>query len=126
MVNLYRERTGPGLFAEPLNLATNLALFAAAIAVLALMSRIRIEAAGLSPCLTAGLWTAVGLILAIGVGSTLFHMFASTWARALDVVPMLLFQLTFLWLHGWWIAHLGPVAAAGGLVLFLAAALRCC
>lgn len=121
--HLYQERAGPSLFGEPLNVATNLGFFAAAVAVLALMGRVRSEAGGMSDPVTAGIWTAAGLILAIGAGSTLFHMFASAWARVLDVVPILLFQLSFLWLYGRWIVHLGPAAAAGALALFLAAAL---
>jgi hypothetical protein len=38
--------------------------------------------------------------VAIGVGSFVFHTVAMSWARVLDVVPILFFQLAFLWLYG--------------------------
>jgi hypothetical protein len=115
MVDLYCERVGAGLFAEPLNVLTNAAFLMAALAAWALARRSR--------TLTPGTWTALGLLVAIAAGSTLFHMLATTWARVLDVVPILLFQLTFLWLYGRNVVRIHPGAAAGTLALFLAAAL---
>jgi hypothetical protein len=41
----------------------------------------------------------IGLIAAIGIGSALFHVFATTWARVLDLVPILAFQLGYLWIY---------------------------
>jgi len=39
------------------------------------------------------------LVAMIGVGSALFHSFATEWARLLDVIPIFLYQLAFLWLY---------------------------
>ncbi|HSF74382.1 MAG TPA: hypothetical protein VLA84_11340 [Microcoleus sp.] len=41
----------------------------------------------------------ITLATSIGIGSALFHTFATQWARLLDVIPLLLFQLGFLWLY---------------------------
>jgi hypothetical protein len=114
VTDLYCERLGPGLWAEPLNATTNLAFFLAAWAAWALGRR----AYALSP----GVRHLVALIIAIGVGSTLFHTFATPWARALDTGSILLFQISYLWLYGRRIAHLSAGLTAGLLSLFVAAA----
>ena len=91
MIVYYAERAGPGLLAEPLNAASNLAFFVAAWAGWRLARR--------RHALDAGIGALLALLLAIGVGSTLFHTFASEWSRWLDVIPILLFQLLYLWLY---------------------------
>ncbi len=87
----YCERCGPGLFAEPFNAFTNVAFFAAACYSWLLARRCN--------GLTTGLWILTALIVSVGVGSTLWHTFAAPWAEMLDRVPILLFQLAFLWLY---------------------------
>lgn len=92
MIDLYCERTGPGLLAEPVNAVTNLAFLLAALASWRLASRRGV----LSP----DIWLLTGLMAAIGIGSGLFHTFATGWSRALDVLPILLFQVAYLWVYG--------------------------
>ena len=53
----------------------------------------------------------------------MFHTFATTWARVLDVVPILVFQLVFLWLYGRRIVDIKPAYVALLLAVFLSAAL---
>lgn len=114
-VDLYCERLGPGLLAEPVNAATNAAFFVAAWMLWRETSR-----QGTRPPEFVLL---IALVLAIGIGSSLFHTLALTWARWLDIVPILLFQLAFIWFYarrviGW------PAASAAALVAtFIAAAL---
>src|SRR6266542_3021654 len=91
MVDLYCERTGPDLWAEPVNALTNLAFFTAAWATWLLLNR----AVERPP----GLVVLTALLATIGVGSLMFHTSATTWARILDVAPILVFQLTFFWLY---------------------------
>jgi hypothetical protein len=91
MVDLYCERLGAGLWAEPVNATTNLSFLIAAAAVW----RLAKQRQTLSPDVRL----LIGLLAAIGVGSGLFHTFATTWARILDVVPILLFQLVYLWTY---------------------------
>lgn len=91
MLDLYCERTGPGLLAEPLNALSNVAFLIAAWAAWSLARR--------SHPVPAGIWVLIALSVVIAAGSTLFHTFATTWARVLDEVPILLFQLCFLWIY---------------------------
>jgi len=108
----YCERLGPGVWAEPLNAVTNAAFLIAAV----LMWR---RSAGL---IEGQLLSAI--LAAIGVGSVLFHTFATVWAAVADVVPIGLFILTYLYLvarHflGWpvW----GAVLATAGFIPYAAA-----
>jgi hypothetical protein len=91
-LDLYCERLGPGLLAEPMNALSNGAFLLAAC-------WIRARARRLMGRMGRQLGTLVGLAVAIGVGSTLFHTLATPWALLADVIPILLFQLGFLWIY---------------------------
>jgi hypothetical protein len=114
-LDIYCERLGPELFAEPVNALTNAAFF---VAAWMLWRRSRRQNAR-----SAEVVLLIALVVAIGIGSSLFHTFANTWARVFDELPILLFQLAFIWFYarrviGW------RVGAATALTLaFLAAAL---
>ena len=86
-IDAYCERTGPEFWAEPLNAVTNAAFIVAALAALALARR---QGRG-DPAVLA----LSGVLLAIGVGSFLFHTFATAWAAVLDVAPIMLFILGY-------------------------------
>ena len=90
-VDLYCERIGPGYWAEPVNAVTNVAFIIFAWLVWRL--------AGQRGVLSPGIWALVILMAAIGMGSGLFHTFATNWAQILDIVPIVLFQLVFLWIY---------------------------
>jgi len=114
-VDLYCERLAPGLLAEPVNAATNIAFFVAAWLLWRFARRSdepRFEIQQL-----------VGLIVGIGVGSALFHTFAATWARWLDIVPILLFQLVFLWIYARSVMRWRAVSAAALVIAFFSVAL---
>ena len=102
-VDLYCERVGPGLWDEPINVLTNLAYVGAAWLIW------RTEGPS-SPGLRRLL---SGLLAGIAVGSALFHMLATPWARLLDEAPILLFQLTFLWTYGTGVVGLSRSTTAG-------------
>ena len=114
MVDLYCERYGPDLLAEPINAVTNAAFFIAAWAAWSLARRSR--------ALSSDLWALIALSIAIGAGSALFHVFATGWARILDEVPILLFQLWFLWLYTRRIMALRMETAAASIVVYAVAA----
>jgi hypothetical protein len=114
-IDIYCERTGPGLLAEPVNALTNAAFFLAAVLLWRMARRSELA----SPSIVLLL----GLVLAIGTGSTLFHTFATTWARVLDELPILLFQLLFVWLYARRVMALGRLPAGAVLAAFLGAAL---
>jgi len=112
-IDIYCERTGPELWAEPLNALSNAAFFVAFFFALQLARRKNVLD------LTHGLLLA--LLLAIGVGSTLFHTLAVRWAMLADVIPILLFQLVFIPAYarrviGW---GAGRATALTGLFLLL-------
>lgn len=87
-VDLYCERTDPGFWAEPANALSNLAFLVAAAAIVR-----HCGARGTVP-------TDVGLLAAltalVGVGSFLFHTFATVWASWLDGIFILAFIYAFL------------------------------
>ena len=90
-IDLYCERLGPGLWGEPANTLSNVAFFAAAW----LLARHVRRLASWPP----GIALLVALTVVVGIGSTVFHLVATTWAQWLDLVPILLFQLAFLWVY---------------------------
>ena len=115
MVDLYCERLGPGLWAEPVNAITNAAFLLAAWAAWRISQQHRLT----SP----SVWLLLGLMVAIGVGSGLFHTFATTWARVLDVVPILLFSLIYIWVYSRRIVRLPAPRVAIFVTIYLVAAL---
>ncbi len=87
-IDLYCERLGPGLWAEPVNALSNLAFIAASAYVLATLRRSgRRDMAVLALAL---------LVAVIGIGSFLFHTFANGWSIIADVAPITLFIYAYL------------------------------
>ena len=111
LLDLYCERRGPGFWAEPLNAASNLSfLLAAFFAWRSARRRDR---------LSIEIRILIGLAATVGIGSFLFHTFATVWAMYSDVVPILLFQLFFTWVYSRTQMRLGlvvPLALMGVLV----------
>lgn len=114
MIDLYCERTDPGFWAEPFNALTNLAFLIAAY----FAWRYAVSRGAAVPRVNL----LVALLAAIGVGSFLFHTFANAVTQALDVAPIVVFQLTYLWVYGGDVMRLGwrgQVAAVNLLLLLL-------
>ena len=83
----YCERITPEFWAEPWNAATNASfVIAALICLIAAARRGRLD----GPVL----WLS-GLTAVIGVGSFLFHTYATAWAAVADVAPIGMFILTY-------------------------------
>ncbi|MCK5275384.1 MAG: ceramidase domain-containing protein [Alphaproteobacteria bacterium] len=114
-VDLYCERVGAGFWAEPINALTNMAFILAAWGVWRLSSR--------SSTFPPGIWVLLATAVAIGVGSFAFHTVAKTWARILDIVPILFFQLAFLWHYGRQIIALKRSTMVVALMAYLAASI---
>jgi hypothetical protein len=117
MIDLYCERIGAGLLAEPINAVTSTAFFAAAWAAWSLARR--------SNALSTDIRVLTAMSIMIGAGSGLFHTFATGWARILDEVPILLFQLWYLWLYTRRIMTLRVWVAAASIAGYLIAAVFC-
>lgn len=88
-VDQYCERLGPGLFAEPLNALSNLAFLVAGIAILRAARRAGSREAGILG------W----MVVAVAIGSGLFHTFATRWAMIADVAPIGVALVYFLWIY---------------------------
>lgn len=114
-VDLYCERTDPGLWSEPLNAASNAAFLVAA----ALILRHARAPEGGAP-FDARLLAA--LVALVGAGSFLFHTFATVWAAWLDVLFILGFIYAFLARFLARVAGWGRVATVGGLAAYWLAA----
>ena len=90
-VDRYCERTSAAIDAEPINALTNLAFLVAAWAAWRLHRRApRSQAGGLISVLIAN-------IAIVELGSFAFHTIATNWARWLDIGPIVLFMLLYLW-----------------------------
>jgi hypothetical protein len=110
MLDTYCERAGdPGLLAEPINLITNAAFVIAAVFAARRLASER--DLGVRNAWDLGLL--VLLLAAIGVGSALWHSFATGWAVLADVIPITLFINLYLLSFGWRVLRLSRLALAG-------------
>ncbi|HSO06582.1 MAG TPA: hypothetical protein VLW45_05060 [Pelomicrobium sp.] len=116
-VDIYCERIGPGLWAEPINLLTNAAFLLAAATAAARFAR----APGLTPRSAWDIALLIALLAAIGIGSALWHAFAQPWAGLADTIPILLFINVFLPSFLYRVARLGALPIVVLFVLFQAA-----
>jgi hypothetical protein len=90
----YCERTDFTYWSEPINAVTNVAFL---IAALWMWRRVSGRGMPLAEALCV-------ILFAIGVGSYLFHTHATAWAAVADVVPIVLFILTYVYVanrHFW-------------------------
>lgn len=87
-VDLYCERVDAEFWAEPINALTNISFVLAAACAWRLARR--------SSSLSFEVWVLIASAAAIGIGSFVFHTLATSWARLLDVLPILIFQVLFL------------------------------
>lgn len=88
----YCERSAPQFLDEPLNVLSNLAFFLAAYYIFRhLFSTQNPESDS-----RWDLWLLSGLIVTIGIGSSIWHVFATSWTLWADRIPILLFINIFL------------------------------
>jgi hypothetical protein len=105
-IDAYCERTSAAYWAEPVNAVTNAAFLIAAV----IMWR-RTEGLPLARAMCV-------VLAAIGVGSYLFHTHANGLTAALDVGPILIFILLYIFAATRDFLGLGPRWAAGAVVAF--------
>ena len=85
-IDLYCERTGAGLWSEPVNALTNIAFMLAAALLLRRMdTRTPADVRALA-------W----LLALIGAGSLVFHTVAQRWASVLDIAFIAIFVVVFI------------------------------
>ncbi|MES2814781.1 MAG: ceramidase domain-containing protein [Pseudomonadota bacterium] len=105
-IDAYCERTSAAYWAEPVNAVTNLAFLVAAL----VMWR-RTDGLPLARAMC-------GVLAAIGAGSWLFHTHANGLTAVLDVVPILVFILLYLFAATRDFLGLGPWWALAAVVAF--------
>jgi len=87
----YCERGGdPAFWAEPLNAISNGAFIIAALIAAVQLARAR------RPDGAVVEWLLILLVACIGVGSFMFHTYATVWAIPFDTVPISIFMLAYL------------------------------
>ncbi len=91
MMDAYCERIGPGLFAEPLNAVTNVSFLLAAWAAWMLATRTGTRSAGVQ--------ILIAFAASVGIGSILWHTLANSWTLLLDIIPILIFLIWYIWLY---------------------------
>jgi hypothetical protein len=110
-IDLYCERTEIGFFNEPLNAITNLAFIIAAYLAYDLAKK-RNTLGKEHTCL-------IIIMALIGVGSFLFHTLANSWSMLADTIPILLFQVSFLYIYSSKIMNLTIVKRSILMLAFL-------
>lgn len=95
-IDNYCERLVWGLWEEPLNLVSSLALFAAAFMAWRLTRQRFTRPSG---------WLLIGVVVLIGLGSLAYHVFAAFWAMLADSFSILLYQILFLWCYAARVMH---------------------
>ena len=109
-VDAYCERVEPSLFGEPLNALTNLSFIIAAIFAWRLLGNQKLPLAR----------ALVVILFLIGVGSTLFHTFATRWAALTDVIPIAAFILVYIFVANREFLGFSLILSLVGVVLFFA------
>src|SRR5918993_3914587 len=90
-MDVYCERVGTGLLAEPLNAVSNISFLVAAWAAWVLAKRIG--------TLSAGVRALIAIAASVGIGSILWHTYATSLTLILDIVPILIFLMWYIWLY---------------------------
>ena len=112
-MDAYCERVGMGLFAEPLNAVSNISFLLAAWAAWVLAKRVG--------ALSAGVRVLIAIGASVGVGSILWHTYPTMSTLILDIVPILIFIVWFIWLYTRNVAGMRPLFTVASVAAFLSA-----
>jgi hypothetical protein len=113
----YCERTGPGLWSEPLNFASN-----AAFLVAAAFAYVRYRRCGVRD---RAIEIMLALLVVIAIGSALFHSVATRWAMVADVAPIGVLVVFYLAYFLERVVGLGRRRVGGAVIVFLALGVAC-
>ena len=105
-IDIYCERLGIDIWAEPINSVTNVAFILAAIFMWLRCTNL-VEGRILS-----------FILFSIGCGSFLFHTFGQTWAAILDVTAILIFILTYIFVANRRFLAWSKIVSLIGVILF--------
>jgi len=110
----YCERVNAQLWGEPFNVLSNLAILAVAILIIHLLNRARLSAC--RPWWE--LWLLSGFIVTIAAGSSIWHLFATSWTLWADRIPILIFISIFIVSCLIRVLNLAPLSAVLVFTLF--------
>ena len=113
MMDVYCERVGPGLLAEPLNAVSNISFLLAAWAAWVLATR--------TGALSAGVRVLIAIAALVGIGSFLWHTYPTMLTLILDIVPILFFIMWFIWLYTRNVIRMRSLFAVASVAAFLLA-----
>ncbi len=88
----YCERTGIGLWNEPVNLLSNAGFVISGLLIFKLLKSNHYKQQPVGSKFLAS------MMIVIGIGSALFHSFANVWSMWADVIPITIFVLSYLFL----------------------------
>lgn len=91
-IDVYCERTDFTFWSEPINAVTNIAFIIAGYFALKLYTNRPPSSRGTHDGFSIVM---IGALFAIGIGSFLFHTFATRWTVILDVIPIALVIFTY-------------------------------
>ncbi len=111
MIDRYCERLDASFWSEPVNALTNVSFIIAGILAVSLLRKTSAQ--------PLFMWVLAGLMLLIGIGSFLFHTFATPLTALADAVPIYAFQLTFMWFYSRSALRYGCWTAGGVIGFFL-------
>jgi hypothetical protein len=114
MLDLYCERVGPGLWTEPVNALTNIGFVFAAWMSWRIAVRETVQ--------DSSIVMITVMIVAIGIGSFLFHTMPTAVTRWLDIVPIFAFHLLYLGIYSRRVINLSMPGSVILLLVLLAAA----
>ncbi|MCP4761257.1 MAG: ceramidase [archaeon] len=114
-IDIYCERTTCDFWAEPLNALTNITFII--LAIVALRNYMK----GLTPDSKKdkNLLFLIFLVFSIGVGSFLFHTFATSWSLFFDVFPIMLFAIWYFAVGQTKVLKFTLVQAIIGTIIFM-------
>src|ERR687896_617688 len=115
MMDVYCERVGLGLLAEPLNAVSNISFLLAAWVAWVLASR--------TGTLSAGIRVLIALAASVGIGSILWHTYPTMLTLVLDIVPILIFIMSYIWLYTRDVIGMRSLFAVASVAAFLLATL---
>jgi ceramidase len=113
MMDVYCERVGPGLLAEPLNAVSNVSFLLAAWAAWVLAKR--------TGALSAGVQALIALGASVGIGSILWHTYPVSLTLLLDIIPILIFIIWYIWLYTQNVIGMRSLFAVASVAAFLLA-----
>ena len=93
-IDIYCERISPEIFAEPINFFTNIAFWVAFFLLLKKYNKKNYEHVNLRIYSII----LISLVLIIGTGSFLFHLFGNVWSLLADTIPIMIFIILYLYL----------------------------